>query len=76
MCHRSVNRLELEARLLAKALPSLSDNHEFDLLCRNLANELVTRITIVGADGRVLCDSAEASATMEITVGGQKSSRP
>jgi len=58
-------RLELEARLLAKALPSLSDNHEFDLLCRNLANELVTRITIVGADGRVLCDSVEASATME-----------
>ena len=58
-------RLELEARLLAKALPSLSDNHEFDLVCRNLANELVTRITIVGADGRVLCDSVEASATME-----------
>lgn len=58
-------RLELEARLLAKALPSPSDNHEFDLLCRNLANELVTRITIVGADGRVLCDSVEASATME-----------
>jgi len=58
-------RLELEARLLAKALPSLSGNHEFDLLCRNLANELVTRITIVGADGRVLCDSVEASATME-----------
>jgi two-component system, OmpR family, phosphate regulon sensor histidine kinase PhoR len=58
-------RLELEARLLAKALPSLSDNQEFDLLCRNLAKELVTRITIVGADGRVLCDSVEASATME-----------
>ena len=58
-------RLELEARLLAKALPSLSDNHEFDLLCRSLANELVTRITMVGADGRVLCDSVEASATME-----------
>ena len=59
------DRLELEARLLAKALPSLSDNHESDLVCRNLANELVTRITIVGADGRVLCDSVEASATME-----------
>jgi two-component system, OmpR family, phosphate regulon sensor histidine kinase PhoR len=59
------DRLELEARLLAKALPSLSDNHQFDLLCRNLANELVTRITIVSADGRVLCDSVEASATME-----------
>jgi two-component system, OmpR family, phosphate regulon sensor histidine kinase PhoR len=58
-------RLELEARLLGKTLPSLSDNHESDLLCRNLANELVTRITIVRADGRVLCDSVEASATME-----------
>jgi two-component system, OmpR family, phosphate regulon sensor histidine kinase PhoR len=59
------NRLELEARLLANALPSLSDNDEFDALCRNLANELLTRITIVGAEGRVLCDSVEASATME-----------
>jgi two-component system, OmpR family, phosphate regulon sensor histidine kinase PhoR len=58
-------RLELEARLIAKALPSISDSREFDLLCRNLANELVTRITIVGADGRVLCDSVEASVTME-----------
>jgi two-component system phosphate regulon sensor histidine kinase PhoR len=58
-------RLELEARLIAKALPSISDNREFDLLCRNLANVLVTRITIVGADGRVLCDSVEASVTME-----------
>jgi two-component system, OmpR family, phosphate regulon sensor histidine kinase PhoR len=58
-------RLELEARLIAKALPSISDSREFDLLCRNLANVLVTRITIVGADGRVLCDSVEASVTME-----------
>src|SRR5918995_1773262 len=58
-------RLELEARLLAKTLPSLSDNQEFDLLCRNLANELLTRITIVAADGRVLCDSVEASGAME-----------
>src|SRR5918995_1690267 len=58
-------RLELEARLIANALPSLSDNDEFDALCRNLANDLLARITIVGADGRVLCDSVEASTTME-----------
>jgi two-component system phosphate regulon sensor histidine kinase PhoR len=58
-------RLELEARLLAKAVPSLSDNREFDVLCRNLASELGVRITMIDGDGRVSCDSVEPSATME-----------
>ena len=59
------DRLELEARLLAKAVPSLSDNREFDVLCRNLASELGVRITIIDANGRVSCDSVEPSVTME-----------
>lgn len=59
------DRLELEARLLAKAVPSLSDNREFDVVCRNLASELGVRITMIDGDGRVSCDSVEPSVTME-----------
>ena len=59
------DRLELEARLLAKAVPSVSDNREFDVLCRNLAIELGVRITMIDGDGRVSCDSVEPSVTME-----------
>lgn len=58
-------RMELEARLLAKTLPFLSDNARLDALCQNLASELGARITIIGTDGRVYGDSAEPSAAME-----------
>ena len=59
------DRMEREARLLAKTLPIASDNIELDAVCRNLAQDVGARITVIAIDGRVLCDSAEASATME-----------
>jgi two-component system, OmpR family, phosphate regulon sensor histidine kinase PhoR len=59
------DRLELEARLLAKTVPFISENEKLDALCRSLATELRARITIVDPDGRVSCDSEEPSASME-----------
>jgi two-component system, OmpR family, phosphate regulon sensor histidine kinase PhoR len=58
-------RMEREARLLAHSLPLRSDAGSLDAESRQVAAELGARITIIAADGRVLGDSAEASATME-----------
>ena len=58
-------RMEREARLLARTLPFIPDNQALDGLCRNLAHDVSARITVVDMNGRVSCDSAEASETME-----------
>jgi two-component system, OmpR family, phosphate regulon sensor histidine kinase PhoR len=58
-------RMEREARLLARTLPFILDNQALDGLCRNLAHAVSARITVVDINGRVSCDSAEASETME-----------
>jgi two-component system, OmpR family, phosphate regulon sensor histidine kinase PhoR len=59
------DRMEHEARLLARTLPFLSDNQALDSLCRDLAREIGARITIIGSDGRVHGDSLEPSSSME-----------
>jgi two-component system, OmpR family, phosphate regulon sensor histidine kinase PhoR len=59
------DRMEREARLLARTLPFISDNQALDDRCRNLADDLGARITVVEMNGRVSCDSTEASETME-----------
>ena len=58
-------RMEREARLVAKTTPWSSDNHTLDLLSRDLARQLGARITIIGSDGRVHGDSVEPSSSME-----------
>jgi two-component system phosphate regulon sensor histidine kinase PhoR len=58
-------RMEQEATLLGRLLPFGLDGPAFDELCRHIARELGSRITVIAPDGRVLGDSAEISANME-----------
>jgi len=58
-------RMEREARLVAKTTPWSLDNKTLDLLSRELARELGARLTIIGSDGRVHGDSEEPSSSME-----------
>src|SRR6185369_2045146 len=55
-------RMEQEAHLLGRVLPFGVEGDELDSICRQLAGELGSRITVISLDGRVLGDSAEASA--------------
>ena len=58
-------RMEQEAHLLARVVPFDRAGIDLDNICRQLAGELGSRITVVATDGRVLGDSAEVSAQME-----------
>ena len=58
-------RMGQEARFLARVLPYGEQGPSLDALCRQLANDLGTRITVIAPDGRVLGDSAELSIGME-----------
>jgi two-component system phosphate regulon sensor histidine kinase PhoR len=58
-------RMEQEAHLLARVVPFDLAGVTLDTVCRQLAGELGSRITVIAADGRVLGDSAEVSAQME-----------
>ena len=58
-------RMEQEAHLLGRVLPFGVEGGELDTICRQLAGELGSRITVIALDGRVLGDSAEASVKME-----------
>ena len=58
-------RMEQEAHLLGRVLPFGVEGNELDALCRQLAGELGSRITVIALDGQVLGDSAESSAKME-----------
>ncbi len=58
-------RMEREAHLLSRVVPFDVSGATLDALCRQLAGELGTRITVIDADGRVLGDSNEVSAHME-----------
>jgi len=62
-------RMGREARFLARVLPSDETGPSFDNLCRRLAGDLASRITVIAPDGKVLCDSAESSAEMENYAG-------
>jgi len=63
------DRMEQEAHLLSHVLPFDAEGPALDGLCRELARELGSRITVIALDGRVLGDSAENSATMESHAG-------
>jgi two-component system phosphate regulon sensor histidine kinase PhoR len=58
-------RMEQEAHLLARVVPFDVSGAALDALCRELAGDLDTRITVIAADGLVLGDSTEVSAQME-----------
>ena len=58
-------RMEQEAHLLARVVPFDLSGASLDSVCRELAGELGTRITVIAADGVVLGDSTEVSAHME-----------
>jgi len=58
-------RMEQEAHLLGRVMPFDLSGEALDALCRQLAGELGSRITVIAADGRVLGDSNEVSAQME-----------
>jgi hypothetical protein len=59
-----MSRMEQEAHLLGRVCP-LSKGAEPDSICRQLAGELGSRITVIALDGRDLGDSAEPSVKME-----------
>ncbi|MGH7888091.1 MAG: ATP-binding protein, partial [Candidatus Binatia bacterium] len=58
-------RMEREAQLIARVLPFDVEGNSLDTQCRQLTQELGLRLTLIAPDGRVLCDSAEASVKME-----------
>jgi two-component system, OmpR family, phosphate regulon sensor histidine kinase PhoR len=62
-------RMEQEARLLGRVVPFDVEGQTLDNLCRQLAGDLGSRITVIARDGTVLGDSSEASAKMENHAG-------
>lgn len=58
-------RMDQEAHLLGRVLPFDVEGQPLDTLCRQLARDLGSRITVIAMDGRVLGDSSEPSASME-----------
>ena len=57
--------MDRETQLLSRILPFDLEGSALDALCRQLAGELGSRITVIAPDGKVLGDSAEGSATMD-----------
>jgi two-component system phosphate regulon sensor histidine kinase PhoR len=57
--------MDREAHLLSQVLPFDVEGLPLDSLCRQLARDLGSRITVIAMDGRVLGDSSEPSARME-----------
>jgi two-component system, OmpR family, phosphate regulon sensor histidine kinase PhoR len=62
-------RMEQEARLLGRVFPFDVEGLTLDNLCRELAGDLGSRITVIAQDGTVLGDSSEASVKMENHAG-------
>jgi len=58
-------RMDQEAHLLSRVLPFDVEGLPMDALCRQLARDLGSRITVIAMDGHVLGDSSEPSARME-----------
>ncbi|MBM2805308.1 MAG: putative Sensor protein yycG [Deltaproteobacteria bacterium] len=58
-------RMDQEAHLLGRVLPFDVEGLPLDTLCRQLARDLGSRITVIAMDGRVLGDSSEPSARMD-----------
>jgi two-component system phosphate regulon sensor histidine kinase PhoR len=58
-------KMQQEAVLAARLLPTLDAGETLDELCRELGEDLGTRITVIAPDGKVLGDSDESSLEME-----------
>lgn len=59
------SRMEQEAHLLGRVLPFGIEGDPLDAICRQLAGELGSRITVIALDGKVVGDSAEPSLKMD-----------
>ncbi len=62
-------RMGQQARFLARVLPIGEEGPTLDAWCRQLGNDLGTRITVIAPEGKVLGDSAEPSTKMENHAG-------
>ncbi len=58
-------KMQEEAKIVSRLLPFGLDGEALDKVCRDLARDLGVRITLIALNGKVLCDSDEASITME-----------
>ncbi|MBI3001272.1 MAG: PAS domain-containing protein [Deltaproteobacteria bacterium] len=58
-------KLQQEAKIVSRLLPSQLEGEALDKLCRLIATDLGVRLTIIAPDGKVLGDSDEPSSTME-----------
>ncbi|MGH7773578.1 MAG: ATP-binding protein [Candidatus Binatia bacterium] len=58
-------KMEQEAKTLSRLLPPNLEGAALDKICRELAQDLKSRLTIIALDGKVLGDSDEPSLTME-----------
>jgi two-component system phosphate regulon sensor histidine kinase PhoR len=58
-------KMAQEAKLVSRLLPAELEGEGLDRLCRELAQDLGVRLTVIAVDGRVLGDSDEPSGTME-----------
>ncbi|MBI4529220.1 MAG: PAS-domain containing protein [Deltaproteobacteria bacterium] len=59
------NELLEKSKLLARLLPSRVEGETLDRICRDLARNSGSRITVIALDGRVLGDSDQPSSSME-----------
>ena len=59
------HRMEQEAHLLGRVLPFGIEGDPLDAICRQLAGELGSRITVITLEGKVVGDSAEPSLKMD-----------
>ncbi|MBI2986452.1 MAG: PAS domain-containing protein [Deltaproteobacteria bacterium] len=58
-------KLEEEARIATRLLPTGLEGEALDKICRDLGRELGARFTVIALDGKVQGDSDEPSVTME-----------
>lgn len=58
-------KLEEEARIATRLLPTGLEGEALDKICRDLGRELGARVTVIALDGKVQGDSDEPSVAME-----------
>ena len=58
-------KMAREAKIVSRLLPAELEGEALDRICRDLAQDLGVRLTVIAVDGKVLGDSDEPSTTME-----------
>ncbi|MBI4490903.1 MAG: PAS domain-containing protein [Deltaproteobacteria bacterium] len=58
-------KMEQEARIVSRLLPAGLEGEALDKICRELAQDLKSRVTVIALDGRVQGDSDQRSLAME-----------